>query len=75
MPPPLATRTIVVNPNSKPIQAIDKLQDKPPDLAQELAKGIYDLSFLSQRELEAGDLEGVVSRQTQVLEKLASLLS
>ncbi len=75
MPHLLGKRTFVVNTNSKLVQAIAKLQQKQPDLAQELAKGIYDLSLLSQRELEAGDLEGVVSRQTQVLEKLASLLS
>lgn len=71
----LGKKTFVVNTNSKLIQTIQRLQEKQPDIAKELAKGIYDLSLLSQRELEPTDLESVIHRQTQVLEKLAGLLT
>jgi molecular chaperone HtpG len=70
-----AKKTFVVNTNSPLIQTIEKLQHKRSDLAQEIAKGVYDLSLLSQRELEPSDLEHVVSRQTQILEKLAALIT
>lgn len=73
--PYFGKRTFVVNTNSKLIQTIQKLQEKQPEIAKEIAKGVYDLSLLSQRELEPSDLESVVNRQTQVLEKLASLLT
>ena len=67
-------KTFVVNTNSPLIQMIERLQHKQSSIAQEIAKGVYDLSLLSQRELEPRDLERVVSRQTQILEKLASLI-
>jgi molecular chaperone HtpG len=70
-----AKKTFVVNTNSPLIQSIEKLQHKQPAVAQEIAKSVYDLSLLSQRELEPADLEKVVERQTQVLEKLASLVN
>lgn len=69
-----ARKTFVVNTNSPLIQAIEKLESKQPDIAKEMAKSVYDLSLLSQRELEPSDLEKVVSRQTEILEKLASLI-
>lgn len=70
-----AKKTFVVNTNSPLIQTIERLQQKQPEVAAEIAKSVYDLSLLSQRELEAGDLEKVVQRQTQILEKLGSLIS
>ncbi len=74
MPEFLGKKTFVVNTNSKLIQAIARLSQKQPDIAASLAKGVYDLSLLSQREIEPADLENVVSRQTEILEKLTSLL-
>jgi molecular chaperone HtpG len=67
-------KTFIVNTNSKLIQTIAKLQVKQPAIANEMAKGIYDLSLLSQREVEPGDIDRVITQQTQILEKLSSLL-
>ena len=68
-------KTFVVNTNSKLIQTIHRLQDKQPEMAQEIVRGIYDLSILAQREVEPGDLEKTVSNQTRILEKLTELLT
>ena len=67
-------KTFIVNTNSKLIQTIAKLREKQPEVAKEMAIGIYDLSLLSQREVEPGDIERVISQQTQILEKLGALL-
>lgn len=69
-----AKKTFIVNTNSPLIQLIERLQTKHPEVASQIARSVYDMSCLSQRELEPGDLEKVVARQTQVLEKLGSLL-
>lgn len=68
-------KTFVVNTNNPLIQTIVRLQNKQPEMAQDLAKSVYDLSLLSQREAEAGEIDEAISRQTQVLAKLAALLS
>lgn len=70
-----AKKTFVINTNSPLIQLIEKMQTKHPAIASEMAKSVYELSLLSQRELEPGDLEKVVTRQTQILEKIGSLIS
>ncbi len=67
-------RTFVVNTNNKLIQAIAKLSHKQPEAAASMAQGIYDLSLLSQREVDPAELEQVVSRQTEIMEKMATLL-
>lgn len=67
-------KTFVVNTNHKLIQTIRRLKEKEPELAASLAKGLYDLSLLSQREVEPAELEQLVTRQTDVLEKIAALL-
>lgn len=69
-----AKKTFVVNTNNKLVQGIARLREKAPEAAASLAKGIYDLSLLSQREIDPADLEQIVTRQTQLLEKMASLL-
>lgn len=69
-----AKKTFVVNTNNPLIQLIEKLQANRPEIAADLARSVYDMSLLSQRELEPGDLEKVVARQTQVLEKIGSLI-
>ncbi len=68
-------KTFIVNTNHKLIQAISKLQQKQPEIASSLAKGIFDLALLSQKEASAQELEHLVARQTDVLEKMAVLLS
>jgi len=67
-------KTLVVNTNSKLIQMIARLSRKEPEIAASLAKSVYDLSLLSQREIEPAQLEQAISHQTQVLEKLAGLI-
>lgn len=69
-----AKKKFVVNTNNKLIQAIERLSQKQPDLAASVAKGVYDLALLSQREIETAELEQIVNRQTEILEKIATLL-
>lgn len=68
-------KTFIVNTNNQLVQTIIKLQNKQPELAQDLAKSIYDLSLLSQREAEPNEIDQSISRQTEVLAKLANLLT
>lgn len=68
-------KTFVVNTNHKLIQAISRLHQKQPDVATSMAKSVYDLSLLAQREIDPADLEQVVLRQTDILEKMATLLA
>jgi len=70
----LQKKTLVVNTNNKLVQSIDRLQQSHPEIATEMVKGIYGLTLLSQREVEPKDFEAVISRQTQILERLASLI-
>ncbi len=70
----LKKKTLVVNTNNKLVQAIDRLQNEHPEVAQEMAKGIYGLTLLSQREVEPKDFEQVIKQQTEILERLASLI-
>ena len=60
--------TLVVNTNSRLVNAILKLKD--PDLQKEMANTVYDLARLSQREMEPEELNAFISRNTEVLEKL-----
>lgn len=70
----LKKKTLVVNTNNKLIQAIERLQTSHPEVAQEMSKGVYGLALLSQREVEPKDFEQVITQQTQILEKLSSLI-
>ncbi len=73
LPPGLASkRTFVVNTNNKLIQSIYSLKDKDPSLAKEMVQHLWELSLLSQRELEASALAGFIARSSQLLEKMAT---
>lgn len=74
MPHLLSKKTFVVNTNSKLIQAIAKLQNKQPEMATDLTQHLFDLSLLSQKELEPAKAEEVLAKQTSMLEKLAALI-
>lgn len=74
IPNMLSKKTFVVNTNSKLIQIIAKLQEKQPAMASELAQNVFDLSLLSQKELEPAKAEEVLARQTGILERLAALI-
>lgn len=67
-------KTFVVNTNNKLIQTISRLKTKQPEVASSIAKSVYDLALLAQREIEPTQLEEVVARQTEILEKMAALL-
>ncbi len=61
-------RTFVVNTNSKLVQAIYQMKD--PALAKEMVQHLYELSLLSQKELEPSALAQFVARSNQILEKI-----
>lgn len=67
-------KTLVVNTNNPLIHAIQQLEDNNPELAAELVQHTYDLTLLSQREMDASALNEFVSRSTHVIEKLARLV-
>jgi molecular chaperone HtpG len=68
-------RTFVVNTNNKLINTIYSLRHKDPDLAKDVLLYLYDLSLLSQKELEPSQLSPFISRANEVLEKMTHLLS
>lgn len=73
LPPTLTNkRTFVINTNSKLISSLYSLRDKDPELAKEMVDHLYELSLLSQKELEPSALSHFVERSNRVLEKLAS---
>jgi molecular chaperone HtpG len=75
LPPTLSTkRTFVVNTNSKLVQSIYQLKEKDADLAKEMVRHLYELSLLSQRELEPSALPQFVTRSNSILEKMAHFL-
>ncbi len=67
--------TFVINTNSKLINAIHSVEQKDPELAEKMAREVYDLSCLSQREMEPEGLSEFVARSTHVLEALALKVS
>jgi molecular chaperone HtpG len=75
IPPALvAKRTFVVNTNNSLIQAIYRLKDKDQTLAEAMIHHLYELSLLSQRELEPSALPAFVARSSHILEKMTHLL-
>jgi molecular chaperone HtpG len=67
--------TFVINTNSKLINAIHAVEKKDPELAKQMAREVYDLARLSQREMEPEGLSDFVARSTSVLEALALKVS
>ncbi len=63
-------KKFVVNTNSKLINSLPELNAKDPDLAKDLITQLYELSLLSQRELDPSKLSEFVLRSNRVLEKL-----
>ncbi len=71
---PLGKKTFVVNTNNKLVQAIEKIHEKNPGLAKELAHQIYDLALLSQKEMDGDSFSKFVQRSSQILEDLTTEL-
>ncbi len=73
LPPNFAAkRTFVVNTNNLLVQSIYRLKEKDPALAKEMVHHLYELSLLSQRELEPTALSQFVARSSKIIEKLIS---
>lgn len=66
----LGKKTFVVNTNSKLMSALPKINEKNPDLAKDLIVQLYELSLLSQKELEPSELSAFIQRSGRVLENL-----
>ncbi|MBS0648560.1 MAG: molecular chaperone HtpG [Verrucomicrobia bacterium] len=70
MPSFEAKKTFVVNTNNPLIESLYKLQATKPELAQDVAHHLYDLSLLAQKEIEPAAMSSFIQRSTQVLENL-----
>lgn len=68
-------RTFVVNTNNALIMAIQKLEKNHPELAADLVKQVYELSLLSQKEMNPAALHDFISRSNRVLEALAKQIT
>lgn len=68
-------KTLILNTNSRLIHAIYKLQEKDSALAKDLSKQVYDLSLLSQKELDPAHFADFIKRSSFVLEQLAEKAS
>lgn len=66
----MAPRTFVINTNSPLINGIKELEGKDPALAQEMAQEVFELSLLSQRELDPKSLNQFIHRSASIMAKL-----
>ena len=65
-----AKKTFIVNTNNPLIASLYQLEGSQPELAQEVAHHLYDLSLLAQKEIDPTAMASFIHRSTQVLEKL-----
>lgn len=68
-----AKQTFVVNTNNPLVAALPELDAAHPELAEQLAKEVYDLSSLSQLEIDPKKMPEFIQRTTQVLKSLVEL--
>ncbi len=66
-------KTFVINTNSPLINSLPKINEKDPEFAQDLITQIYELTLLSQKELEPSQLTAFIERSNRVLEKFATI--
>lgn len=71
----LKAHTFVVNTNNHLMNAIQRLNKVDPELAADLVKQTYELSLLSQREIDPETINTFIQRNNRVLEKLAEMAS
>jgi molecular chaperone HtpG len=67
-------RTFVLNTNSKLVDKIYRLKEKEPELASKMARHLYEVSQLSQKELSAHALSDFIARSNTILEQLMEKL-
>lgn len=70
----LKAHTFVVNTNNPLMHAIPKIDAIDPELAKDIVLQSYELSLLSQREMDPTTLNSFVERNNRVLDKLAKLV-
>ncbi|HEX4838940.1 MAG TPA: molecular chaperone HtpG, partial [Rhabdochlamydiaceae bacterium] len=70
MPPFQAKKTFVVNTNNALIASLYQMQQSQPELANDVAHHLYELSMLAQKEIDPAKMAAFITRSTQVLEKL-----
>lgn len=68
------SHTFVVNTNNPLMHAIKKIDSIDPDLAKDIVMQAYELSLLSQREMDPTTLNSFIERNTRVLDKLAKIV-
>jgi molecular chaperone HtpG len=68
-------KTFVINTNNPLISSIMKLETKDPELAEALANQVYNLALLSQKEMDPKALQEFITKNTDVLEKLADKIT
>lgn len=66
-------KTFVVNTNNPLVSALPKLEQEHPELAEELVKEVYELSSLSQLEIDPKGMPDFIHRTTKVLNALVEL--
>ena len=71
----IVQHTFVVNTNNSLISAIQKIDATDPELAEDMVKQAYELSLLSQREMDPASLNDFIQRNNRVLEKLTQLVA
>ena len=70
----LKAHTFVVNTNNPLMHAIKKIDSIDSDLAKDIVVQAYELSLLSQREMDpSAYLNDFIIRNNRVMEKLAEL--
>ncbi len=75
LPPSMyGKRTFVVNTNSQLIQSLYQMKDKDPELAKEIVQHVYELSLLSQRELDPHALSAFIKRSGSILDQFSKKL-
>ncbi len=65
-------KTFVVNTNNALVSSIKKIEAKDTKLATSLVKQLYELSLLSQRELDPKDFSSFLKRSSELMEQLTS---
>lgn len=68
----LDKRTFIINTNNPLIHSLYKLDAVDPSISKELVQELYQLSLLSQREIDPDTLNDFIKRTHQVLEHLVS---
>ena len=70
----LKAHTFVVNTNNPLMHAIKKIDAIDSDLAKDIVVQAYELSLLSQREMDPTTLNSFVERNNRVLDKLPKIV-